>query len=139
MNDTEILAKTIYGEARGEFNKLEGGLASLIAVANVVMNRVKKGFFGNSIEKVCLKPWQFSCWNRNDSNYEVITKVDCGEKIFDICLEISKKIISGVFPDLTKNADHYYSSFLKVPPFWAKGKKPSVKIGNHLFFNIYGD
>jgi spore germination cell wall hydrolase CwlJ-like protein len=51
-----ILAKTIYGEARGLYTKQDGGLAALISIANVVMNRLAaKSWFGKSIEDVCFK------------------------------------------------------------------------------------
>ena len=42
MNDIHILARTIYGEARGEYYRLDGGLSSLIAIGNVVKNRLKQ-------------------------------------------------------------------------------------------------
>jgi len=55
--DIDILARTIFGEARGEYDHPEGGMASLIAVGNVVMNRLQvKGRYGQSIQEVCLKP-----------------------------------------------------------------------------------
>lgn len=59
----DTLTKTIWGEARGE------GREGMIAVAWVILNRASiGGWWGNSIETVCLKPWQFSCWNANDPN-----------------------------------------------------------------------
>lgn len=61
--DIDILARTIYGEARGE--PWEGK----IAVAWVVRNRAERGgWWGDTIREVCLKPWQFSCWNETDPN-----------------------------------------------------------------------
>ncbi len=67
--EINILAKTLYGEARGE------GLSGLEAVANTIINRVNtakaKGgrfWWGNDIISVCQKPYQFSCWNKKDPN-----------------------------------------------------------------------
>ena len=52
---TEIFAKTLYGEARGE------GLKGIEAVACVIVNRLKKPcWWGHTIQEVCLKPAQFS-------------------------------------------------------------------------------
>ena len=53
MTDQDTMARTIYGEARGE------GQAGMIAVANVILNRFslweKHPHFGNgTIESVCL-------------------------------------------------------------------------------------
>ena len=62
--ETDILARTIYGEARGE------SISGMEAVASVVLNRVafanRRGRFwwGNSIAEVCRAPKQFSCWNQ---------------------------------------------------------------------------
>ena len=49
--DIDILARTIFGEARGEYEHVEGGISALIGVGNVVMNRVKaqKSHNGKSI------------------------------------------------------------------------------------------
>ncbi len=66
--DKDTLARTIYGEARGEYPRKDGGLASLIAVANVILNRSKnnKRRFGRTVRDVCLKPLQFSKDNQKD-------------------------------------------------------------------------
>ena len=62
-NDLMIMAKTIWGEARGE------GRYGQVAVAWVIRNRAERGgWFGNTIREVCLKDQQFSCWNNNDCN-----------------------------------------------------------------------
>ena len=57
----EYMAKTVWGEARGEDKE------GRIAVASVILNRKnKQGWMGKTIIDVCLKKWQFSCWNEND-------------------------------------------------------------------------
>ena len=62
-DDLMIMAKTIWGEARGE------GRNGQVAVAWVIRNRAEHGgWYGNTIRSVCLHPFQFSCWNNNDSN-----------------------------------------------------------------------
>ena len=65
--DRDILARTLWGEARGE------GPAGQIAVAWTIRNRVfdgkEKSWWGEGYAGVCQKPWQFSCWNRNSSDY----------------------------------------------------------------------
>ena len=42
---------------------------------------------------------------------------------------VAKRIICGALEDITRGANHYYSSALAIPPYWAKGKKPTLKIG----------
>ena len=49
-NEIDLLARTIWGEARGE------GQTGMQAVANVIMNRVKKGgWWGATVQDVVLK------------------------------------------------------------------------------------
>ena len=67
--DRDILARTLWGEARGE------SLAGQIAVAWTIRNRVNDGkaksWWGEGYAGVCQKPYQFSCWNKNDPNYRL--------------------------------------------------------------------
>ena len=63
--DTNIdtLARTIFGEARGE------PYLGKVAVANVVMNRVALADqhppfgLGSAAYRMYERAWQFSCWN----------------------------------------------------------------------------
>jgi spore germination cell wall hydrolase CwlJ-like protein len=136
-SDIQILARTIYGEARGEYTTQKGGMGSLIAIANVVMNRLKqKTWYGYTIQEVCQKPEQFSCWNKHDPNLGILQIEKIIDPIFEICLQVSEKVISGTWPDLIKGSDHYYATNLSIPPYWARGKVPKCQIGRHLFFKL---
>ncbi|MCW9035573.1 MAG: cell wall hydrolase [Alphaproteobacteria bacterium] len=131
--ETDILARTIYGEARGE------AVRGKEAVACVIINRVQKAktkggyWWGASIEKVCHKPWQFSCWNVNDPNREKITDPNLNNRVFSSCLRIARRAINGAITDPTRGATHYHHK--DINPAWARGKAPSAEIGNHLFYN----
>ena len=128
--ETEILAKTIYGEARGE------GLSGMEAIANVVMNRVhKKNWWGQTISEVCLKPKQFSCWNENDPNGKLIKGDLTTDSVFQVCCRIAKRAIKGLLPDITKGSTHYHA--LSVNPAWANRLVPNAQIGNHLFYTCH--
>ncbi len=130
--ETMILAKTLYGEARSE------GLAGIEAVANVILNRVKHakqcGFFwwGNTIKEVCLKPFQFSCWNNGDKNRPLLDRDLSGDVIFGVCLRVAVRAIKGLLPDTTKGATHYHTK--SVHPKWAHALVPCAEIGQHLFY-----
>ena len=139
--DTDVLARTLVGEARGE------GHAGMECVANVIMNRcavtkayVKKygryhPLFGDGTPaSACLKPWQFSCWNANDPNRAIIEALGEDKSIFREALEISRKAVAGDLADRTDGATHYYARSLKTPPKWAAGKTPCHTEGAHLFF-----
>lgn len=129
----DILAKTIFGEARGE------PLSGQEAVASVIMNRVsisqKKGryWWGNSIAEVCQKPYQFSCWNLDDPNYKILLKANEDNPIFATCKRIARRAAAGLLEDRTSGATHYHVKWLR--PKWSVGKIPCAEIGNHVFYN----
>ena len=135
MTELEIFAKTLFGEARGE--KLSG----IEAVANVVLNRVKhaqkigKYWWGNTIEEVCLKPFQFSCWNKNDPNHDLLINDLKENKIYQVCERVAKRAIAGFLPDNTKGATHYHAK--NINPMWSRCAVPSAEVGHHLFYALY--
>lgn len=130
--DVQILARTIYGEARGEYKNC--GTKALEAIGCVVRNRSIER--NQSIRDVCLAPSQFSCWNRNDPNRLKILMVNTNDKLFLICLDIAQRIIENKISDFTYGSNHYYSKYLKSIPYWAKGRIPKITIGNHIFFKL---
>lgn len=125
-NDIDILARTIYGEARGEssFGKK--------AIACVVINRykAKKWFSGATIAETCKKKWQFSCWNENDPNKKKIERASAVE--LAECLSIAEAFVDGKEKDFLCGACHYHTT--NVRPKWAEGKKADFLIGHHLFY-----
>lgn len=131
--ETEILAKTIFGEARGE------SLSGKEAVASVVLNRVafshrKNGYWwGNTISEVCRKPWQFSCWNENDPNRKILSVIDNNNPVYAVCKRIAMRAVAGLIPDKTNGATHYHTKNLR--PRWSVNKIPCAEIGNHVFYN----
>lgn len=125
--EIDVLARTIWGEARGE------GQRGMQAVANVIMNRVNAlSWFGNTVESVCKKPYQFSCWNANDPNASQCLRVSDTDAAFRQCLNIAKLAVDGRLADITGNADHYHA--VGVNPSWAKTYRFTVQIGNHKFY-----
>ncbi len=85
------------------------------------------------MEEVCLRPWQFSCWNEGDPNRAVIENVDASNRNFASCLRIARRAVAGALEDPTMGATHYHARG-SFPP-WARGRKTSAEIGNHLFYN----
>lgn len=138
FGDIQILARTIYGESRGEYKRRDGGMASLIGVGNVVMNRLRqKSWFGNSIREVCQKPWQFSCWNSKDPNYKLLTQ-EIMDPVYDVCLDVANQVSKELWPDLTKGSDHYHAVSMYPYPKWSQGQEPRIRIGGHFFYKIEG-
>lgn len=130
--DIEIMARTIWGEARGE--SYEGK----VAIGWVIRNRASKSpkyNWSSKISQVCLQKFQFSCWNKNDSNLVKIKSVTTSDPTFKECLEIAKKVVAGELADISNGADHYYANYIRRP-YWAIGETPVAKIGVHLFFRL---
>ena len=128
-DETEImyLAKTIWGEARGESTKGQQ------AVANVIMNRVKKGgWYGATVEEVVLKPYQFSCWNDTDPNFEKLQNLQANDPQLAGALQIAKKAYYGQLEDITGGAINYHAK--SVNPYWSKSMTKTATIGNHIFY-----
>lgn len=124
----DILARTLWGEARGE------SVRGIEAVAAVVINRARRGgWWGRSVEGVCRKPMQFSCWNPDDPNRAKLEAVDESDRMFRICLRIARRALAGSVDDPTRGATHYHVRGLL--PAWSRGREPSAEIGNHLFYN----
>ena len=131
-NDIKIMAKTIYGEARGEYTHC--GRAALEAIGHVIMSRSRAN--NDPISAVCLKPWQFSCWNKGDPNRKIVENVPSSDTIYCICESIANQLVHNELPDITNGANHYYSTSLSKPPYWARGQTPIAQIGKHLFFKL---
>lgn len=132
-NTADTMARTLYGEARGEL------VRGKEAVAAVIINRVRRArqrggyWWGTTAEEVCLRPWQFSCWNESDPNLEKIRSVGKDNKNFQSCLRIARRALAGTLRDPTGGATHYHA--IGATPPWAKDRQPSATIGRHKFYN----
>lgn len=136
--DLDIMARTLYGEARGEYFRPDGGIGALVCVGNVICNRFKNPKrYGATLQEVCQKPYQFSCWNPSDRNNIIIRRIRREQdKIFDRCFEVSENILTGKWPDLTEGANHYHASWMKTYPAWSLGRTPTKRLGQHLFYKL---
>jgi N-acetylmuramoyl-L-alanine amidase len=135
----DVLARTLWGEAGGTGGFSAVGRKALEAVAWVVLNRVARPrWWGTTVETVCLKAWQFSCWNANNPRLPQIRAVDETDGPFVACRAVAAGALAGSLPpDPTLGATHYYASFLDAQgraPSWAGGLSPTAVIGGHKFF-----
>lgn len=126
--DLDALARTAYGEARGE------PLGGIVAVCWVAVNRLRaESWFGRSIQEVCMKKYQFSCWNEGDPNLPLLLAVTGDDAAFRRCLGAAALVLSGDLPDPSGGATHYYRDGSEVPS-WAESMVPTITIGHHKFF-----
>jgi len=128
VNSLDIMARTLWGESRNQ--SVEGQ----IAVAWTINNRYKaKSWYGDSIKAVCLKEWQFSCWNEDDPNREQIEQLPETDPMYLRMVGICYLVLHNKLPDPTEGSTHYHTT--TVSPKWAEGETPCVEIGDHLFYN----
>ncbi len=132
--EVDVMARTIWGEARGE------GLAGMQAVAFVILNRVAVaemagGFWwGNTILQVCHKPYQFSCWNKFDPNFKKVISVTEEDQFFKLARQTARRAVLGFLKDNTNGATHYHER--SIEPYWAKSITPVARVGRHIFYRL---
>ena len=132
-NDLKTVALTLYGEVRGEIEKF-GNVAGC-AILWVIYNRLKRKIFGATLADVCLKPFQFSCWNVHDPNFKILHDPKTLETplFFEIDLMVQQFFKDSPSKDFTQNATHYHCKNISKP-FWAKEMSQTLLLGNHVFY-----
>ncbi|MDG4595508.1 MAG: cell wall hydrolase [Candidatus Contendobacter sp.] len=138
--DLIALARTLWGEARGE--PREGQ----IAIAWCIRNRAENpgwwsrqqgdGIPDDTIEAVCRDPAQFACWW--DAQAPKV-RTRSAESLAPF-VDLAREVLDGTTPDPTGGADHYHTiarpAYAKFwPPLWAAGHR-GVAIGSHLFYRL---
>ena len=128
FEDIDIMAKTMWGESRNQ------DTSGQIAVASVIKNRAEaRRWYGNTPKEVCLKEWQFSCWNEGDPNKEKMEQLSKTDPIYIKMLGIGFLVMSGKIKDNTQNSTHYHTKAVK--PKWSYNVQPVCEYGEHLFYN----
>ena len=133
MSDRDLLARLIWGEARGELS------VGQLAVAHVAVNRLELGRYGakGGLKGVMLKPWQFSCFNANDPNLLLLLQPPMREP-FTCCQLLAELVLADLTVDPTGYATHYFNPDVvpgRWPKPWDKAKMTfRKKIGRHEFW-----
>lgn len=127
-----VLARTMWGEARGE------GAEGMRAVGHVILNRAALGgWWGDSVIAVAKAPRQFSAWNDGDPNrVRMATMMPGDNAAFDEAYRIAGDLLAGRLKDITGGATHYHADYVR--PGWADGSKMVASIGAHRFYRGIG-
>lgn len=137
--DVDTLARTVWGEARGESD------LGKTAVAWVIRNRAGRTAFARhlagregAIDWVCKAAWQFSCWNVQDPNRAKLVALHPID--FALELQLATEVLKGGAPDPTGGADHYHTvdapSWATLwPPDWASTMAETARFGGHVFYD----
>ena len=142
LSEIDVVARTIWGEARGEGLDGMQAVASVIArraaLAREYMARRKRAhpLYGDgTLRGACLAPSQFSCWNAGDPNRALLLAPISGQT-YKHALGIADLVIADRLIDNTGGATHYVTAALHktLPPtHWAKKMKITARIGGHVF------
>jgi len=119
--DLECLTRNIYYEAGVESR------VGKFAVAHVTVNRLKTGYWGNSICKVVYARKQFS-WTLAKKlprpNSQLWTESE----------DVARKVLAGHRVRGLRKSLYYHAVYIK-DPHWADPKQEAGQIGNHVFYN----
>jgi N-acetylmuramoyl-L-alanine amidase len=146
LTGPQALACTMMGEAGGD-GRDGSSVEERIAVACVVRNRAReRNKYGDSIKAVCLRKWQFSCWNVGDPNrprlmamaLRYATNQPQMHALLDESLYLAEGVASGIILDRVHGANHYLTEALyrAKPPRWATLTAPVARVGSHVFFKL---
>lgn len=120
--ELDCLAKNIYHEAGVEDR------AGKVAVAQVTLNRLKEGRWGDTVCKVVHAKAQFS-WTLNKKK---VAEKPKGE-LWDQSLAVAREFATGVRVKGLEDSQYYHAEYIKDPA-WAKAKKVAKQIGQHIFY-----
>lgn len=125
QEDLKLLACLVHAEAGDQ--SYEGKLA----VANVVLNRVKSSKYANTIEAVIYQPGQFTVARSGSLDKQIDRYEDYSTKSQQLTIKATKAALSGA-----NNIGNrlYFNSYESAVNKGYDKKKNCVKIEDHLFW-----
>ena len=127
--DRDYMIRTIVFEAADEPDE------GKIAVAYVILNRIKSGGWGDSIKDVVTSPWQFEPWM---TKREAMEKLSPDDPSYRNAAQIANAVLAGQVPDPTAGAMYFLNPTVVRErrggslPSWAQGE--GQPIGRHTFY-----
>ena len=120
--ELDCLAKNIYYEAGVEDR------AGKIAVAQVTLNRLREGRWGNNVCSVVYAKAQFS-WTLDKKKRNQVPQGLLWEQSRAVALEFQR----GTRVKGLEDSTHYHADYIRDPN-WAKAKQVAKQIGQHIFY-----
>jgi spore germination cell wall hydrolase CwlJ-like protein len=135
-DESHCLVLAMYGEARGEV------LDGKVAVANVILNRVKNRKFPNTICKVVLQKHQFESMKKLKKHVSTksLPKMNYTDSnIYISIIKLADKILKGEVKDNTKGSTHFFAPIAQKAlgrglPKWALKLTYTTTIAKHTFY-----
>ena len=113
-SDLNLLAKAVYAEARGE------SYVGQVAVAAVILNRVKSSKFPNTISGVIYQPYAFTCVNDGQIN------LTPNQSAYNA----AQDALNGWDPTY---GEIYYYNPKTATSSWIRTRSTTITIGKHVF------
>jgi spore germination cell wall hydrolase CwlJ-like protein len=139
VHDMETLARSIWGEARGESEEGQAAVAwvmrNRVRAAQAFIARQKRAhpLFGDgTIVGACRAPRQFSAWNVDDANRAKLFQLGFEDAAYCRAFAVGCQVWGALVKDPTDGATHYHRH--DIEPIWAKSLKPTALIGAHMFY-----
>ncbi len=115
-------AQNVYFESRGEPD------LGMVAVSQVVLNRVEDKRWPNTICDVIWQDKQFS-WTHDGKSDRIPLGSTYQRRLW--MKSVYMFLIAHIEKDVTNGATHYHS--INVQPWWANNMVVTAHIGNHIF------
>ncbi len=113
-SDINLIARAVYGEARGE------EYIGKVAVAAVILNRVDDANFPNSVSGVVYQPGAFDAVSDGQINLTPDEE----------CIRAARDAFNGWDP--TNGCTYYYNPKTATNK-WMLSKEVTLRVGNHVF------
>lgn len=126
--EVDCMASAIFYEAQGESQK------GKIAVANVILNRMRSGLYPKTVCGVIYQRGQFQWVYNHYLRKSRVYKQSRHKNIYNLANNIYSQHKLGKQQDITKGALFFSANGVRPAPRAIKG----VKIGRHQFFNLRG-
>jgi spore germination cell wall hydrolase CwlJ-like protein len=128
QSEIDCLAEAVYYEARSE------DIKGQMAVAEVVMNRVKSPHFPKTVCAVVFQgryrdtgcQFTFTC----DGSMRNPPEGEAWDRARTVALHVAM----GLNTPITNNATHYHTDY--VNPYWKAGLVETATIGTHIFYRF---
>lgn len=134
--EIECLALNSYFESRNQ------SLAGQIAVAQVVLNRVRAKNYPDTICEVIQQGPTYENWKgnilpvRNQCHFswwcDGKSDIPKEKETYESILNLVKKIIKDKPIDITEGSLYYHADYVK--PYWVQTLEQTVVIDNHIFY-----
>jgi len=141
--EIDLLIGLMYGEGRMVEIGGSDETKEYLGIGCTVRNRTKRRWPDN-YKDVILQPKQFSCYNENDPNYNLIYKFlnqpEDNPRLYNKLHHLAELVYNNRCDDFSNSADHYVAAWLydKYKPGTSNNWYYKYKLvevwGGHYFF-----